>query len=154
MKKITARPAEQKDIKSFLEWTLASLSINLAHPDSLSAPTFTVLAADSENGPEMYMPYQLTMTLDALAPKPGISPRVEALALRELMRKAVDTCKAIGVAEINFMCADERVIKFAEAHGFEVLIHPVLRLKVKDFEAAKTAGRKDDSMATQNSDSE
>lgn len=142
MKKITVRPAEPSDAHSFFEYTLASLDINLADADSLTAPTFTVLAADSEEGPEMYMPYQLTMTLDALAPKPGLDPRKEAICLKRLMEYAVDTCNKIGVSEINFMCCDKRVIEFAEAHGFEVLIHPVLRLKVKDFNGGAKRPRK------------
>jgi hypothetical protein len=132
-KQIYVRPAEAKDAELFTEWAKASAQINLFDPDVMSYPSTVTLVAHSDQ-PEVFMPLQTTVTLESLAPRPGISPLTEAVALRELIHAAALMAHMAKVKELYFLCKDDRVIELAKRHGFEELPFTTLRLKLDKIE--------------------
>jgi len=129
MKQIFVRLAEAKDAETFDAWVKNAQDINLFDPGVMAYPTTKTLVA--HNGePLVYMPVQTTLTMESLAPKPDIAPIDEALALRELTKTVAFMASQLGVKEIYFLCKDDRVVKFAEAHGYEKLPWTTMRMKV------------------------
>lgn len=109
---------------------MAAQGINLFDPAVMDYPTTrTVVAHNGE--PLMYMPYQQVLMMESLAPKPGISPIEEGLALREITKSVALLASQAGIREAYFLCKDERVVKFASAHGFEVLPWTTMRMRLK-----------------------
>ena len=68
--------------------------------------------------------------MEALAPKPGLTPLREAWALNELFEKVKEAARAAGVKEIMFGCKDTRLAEFIKERGFEQLSFPVFRFKL------------------------
>lgn len=130
MKQIWVRFAEAKDEPQFAEWVKAAQEINLFDPSVMSYPTTKTLCAHTDEEAKLFMPYQLTLTMESLAPKPGIAPIEEALALREIAKAINVLASQAAIREVYFLCKDERVVKFAENHGFEKLPYTTMRLKV------------------------
>jgi len=135
MKHIWTRYADfAKDTPEFIEYMKGAQDINLFDPDVMTYPNTKVLAAYGQEGVKMFMPFQMTITLESLAPKPGLTEREEALALKELAQQVVFLAKANGIEEVYFLCSDDTVINFAEKHGFERIPHTTMRLKLKTLE--------------------
>jgi hypothetical protein len=137
LRQIWVRPAEKKDLLNIRDWMLPIAQLNLFDPDIVNYPQTQWLCAYDESGPLLYMPYQPVISMESLAPRPGLSAREEAMALREITKTVAYKAKECRIEEIVFACKDERVIDFAQAHGFEVLPWKVLRLKLKNLEEPK-----------------
>ena len=137
MRQVWVRPAEPKDFDKIQEWMLRIVQLNLFDADIANYPQTQWLCAYDESGPLLYMPYQPVISMESLAPRPGLSPREEAMALREITKTVAYKAKECRIEEIVFACKDERVIDFAQTHGFEVLPWKVLRLKLKNLEEPK-----------------
>jgi|SRR5579871_2124398 len=135
MKQVWVRPAEPKDAQQFVEWANHSKEINLFDPDVMTYPTTVTLLAHTDE-PLMYMPFQAAVVMESLAPRPGLSPLEEALALREITKHVVHLGRVGGFREAYFICKDERVVEFAKKHGFEEIPHKVMRLKFNSLEKA------------------
>lgn len=125
------------DIPAFIEFMRNSADINLFDPSIMNSPTTDVLCAFGETGPLMFTPRQRVVCVESLAPRPGLSPREEALALRETMKVIVYDAQKEGIGEVMFACTDERVIEFAKNNGFEEVPYKFLRLKVQQLEVPK-----------------
>lgn len=130
MKQMWVRFAEAKDDAKFTDWVGKAAAINLFDPGIMEYPCTKVLVAHTREEEKLFMPYQLTLTMESLAPKPDIAPIDEALALRELTKAVALLASQANIREVYFLCKDERVVKFAEAHGFEKLPFTTMRLKV------------------------
>jgi hypothetical protein len=85
---------------------------------------------DKEGEPALMNSFQACIVMEALAPKPGISNRDEAMALKELFEGIRLIAEATGVKEVLFGCKDESLNQFVERHGFERLSFPVFRFKL------------------------
>lgn len=119
MKQLKIRYITQEDQKTFLEWVNTTAQ-NLYDPDILKYPTLKVLC--SYNGhPVAYMPFQQTLMLESLAVKPNVSPIETGQAFRDLVKGAELHASGLGIKEMYMACKDYRVIKVAEAHGFDIL---------------------------------
>jgi len=131
MKQVFVRFADQKDAPQFEEWVMAAQAINLFDPAVMDYPTTRTLVAHNGVGPLMYMPYQTALMMESLAPKPGITPIEEGLALREITKAVALLASQMQIRESYFLCKDERVVKFASAHGYEVLPWTTMRMRLK-----------------------
>jgi hypothetical protein len=131
MKKMTVRDFEEKDSQKYADRLHALASINLVDPAVYDYPTCRTLVVEKDGEQKLMNSFHLVIVQEALAPQPDISPKDHALALRALNDYLKKLAQLSGVKEIWFGCKDERVIKFAERHGFEVLNFPVLRMKVQ-----------------------
>lgn len=129
MQQVWVRFAEEKDKAEFMDWVEKARAINLFDPDVLSYPNAKVLVAHN-GSPLLYMPIQMAVIMESLAPKPGISEIEEALALREIAKATAVLASQAGSKEIYFLCKDTRVTEFAERHGFEILPWTTLRKKI------------------------
>lgn len=130
MKNVTVRGAEPRDAKNYADWLQAAEDINLVDRGVYSYPTTNTVVVEKDGEPVLMNSFQAVLVMEALAPKPGISPMDEARALKELFAGIKRVAEATGVKEIMFACKDSRVIKFVEKHGGEVLSVPVLRFKL------------------------
>src|ERR1700755_670358 len=87
MKKFTVRPAEPRDSQQYIEWL--KQCDNNADWGVYRYPTCNTVVVEKETEVEAKEPvlinsFHLVMMLEALAPKPGLSPKDEAKALKEL----------------------------------------------------------------------
>jgi len=130
MKQVFVRFAEERDNPQFTAWMNAAQDINLFDPAVMSYPTTRTLLA--HNGEALvYMPIQNALMMESLAPKPGITPIEEAIALREITKAVALLASQQQIRETYFLCKDERVVKFASAHGYEVLPWTTMRMRLK-----------------------
>ncbi len=127
----TVGETKPEDQKLFSEWSWAAREINCFDPEVMGYPRTVLLCAEAKGGPLLYMPLQSVLMMESLAPQPGLSPRQEALALRQISRAVEQIAQHTQHREAYFLCKDERVVKIAAAHGYEVLSgYTVLRKKI------------------------
>jgi N-acetylglutamate synthase-like GNAT family acetyltransferase len=124
------RAAEEKDATTYAEWLAKTSDINLVDRGVYTYPTTQHLVVDREGQPQLMNSCHAVLVMEALAPRPGITPMQEARALNELFEKVKEVARAAGIKEVMFGCKDERLAKFIERRGFERLNFPVFRFKV------------------------
>src|SRR5437588_430625 len=112
--KITANPMtvgemSEEDRKNFAEWVWASRALNCFDMEVVSYPKTVMVRADAPEGAVLYVPLQSVLLFESLAPKPGISPRMEALALYLIGEKVSEMALHTGHREVYFFCKDDRV---------------------------------------------
>lgn len=123
MNKITAsllpvRAMTVDDLKLFREWVFKLLHINMFQPEVMKAPRMTMCRAENDEGPLLYIPLQSVLMYDAIAAKPGITPRQEALCLWKIGEVVDKAALDAGYREIYFICRDDRVSDICAKHGF------------------------------------
>ena len=125
------RPAEPQDAEKYIAWLEAASGINLVDPATVNYPTAnTLVVEDRQGNPALMNTFHAVIVMEALAPRPGLTPMQEARALKELFDGIKNVARATGVKEILFGCKDERLAKFIEGRGFDRLSFPVFRFKV------------------------
>lgn len=134
------RPAEEKDAVTYAEWLTKAGDINLCDRDVYEYPTTQHLVVERNNEPQLMNSVHAVLVMEALAPRPGITPMQEARALDELFAKVKEVARAAGIKEVMFGCKDERLEKFLlekekknksrKKKGFERLTFPVFRVKI------------------------
>lgn len=125
------RPAEPQDAEKYIAWLEAASDINLVDPATVNYPTAnTLVVEDRQGNPALMNTFHAVIVMEALAPRPGLTPMQEARALKELFDGIKNVARATGVKEILFGCKDERLAKFIEGRDFERLLFPVFRFKV------------------------
>lgn len=130
MKRATVRPAVPEDAQNYSEWLQASAHINLMDKAVYTEPTLNTVVAELDGKPALMTSFRLVLCVEALAPKPGLTPKQEALALREMWAGIVRVAEASGIKEIVFQCVDQRLIRFIEKRGFTKIATDVFRYKV------------------------
>lgn len=137
MKTVFTRPAEGRDNKQYLDWSLAGKD-NGFDPDAALYGTSVTWAAYAGDRVIGYLPMQTPLVLEALAARPDATPLEIATALRELVQTAVTQCHIRGVGEIMFIGTNAETNRFAENSGlFTRVEYPVYKLKVKNLETKK-----------------
>jgi N-acetylglutamate synthase-like GNAT family acetyltransferase len=124
------RPAEDRDAETYADWLAKASDINLVDRGVYLYPTAQHLVVERNGVPQLMNSCHAVLVIEALAPRPGITPMQEARALNELFEKVKDVARAAGIKEVMFGCKDERLAKFIERRGFERLNFPVFRFKV------------------------
>ena len=130
------RLAKPEESGTAVEW-LCSTPQNLFDPAVLgyqSSLTFCV-----ENGePLLYMPLQVTLTMESIGRKPGIRHRDMAVALVQLIEGTRRFAQGAKIAEVYFICAEPGIIEQAQHFGFEKIMEDkehgkaLFRMKVSD----------------------
>lgn len=126
---MSVRSAQPEDAKNYAEWLQAGEGINLVDRGVYEYPTCQTLVVEKD-GPQLMNSFHAVLVMEALAPRPGITPLQEARALNELFEKIKQVARDAGIKEVMFMCKDERLQKFIERRGFERLNHPCYRFKI------------------------
>lgn len=134
------RPAEDKDATIYAEWLAKASDINLVDRGVYTYPTTQHLVVERDGAPQLMNSIHAVLVMEALAPRPGITPMQEARALDELFEKVKEVARAAGIKEVMFGCKDERLEKFLlekekknksrKKKGFERLSFPVFRVKL------------------------
>lgn len=127
---VTVRPAEQKDSQTYFDWLKAASDRNLVDTGVYSYPTCNTVVVEKNNEPVLMNSFHAVIMMEALAPKPGVSPKDEAIALRELYEAIKRIADATGVREIWFVCKDEGLNKFVQKHGFEQVNVAMFKMKL------------------------
>ena len=131
MTEFTARPANADDAEFYYDWLKASSDINLVDLRVYEYPTCNTVVIEKEGEPILMNSFHCVLMMEALAPKPGLPPKDEARALRVLFDAVTRVAQGTHQKEIWFGCSDERVIKFAQRHGVELVTFPVMRMKLQ-----------------------
>jgi hypothetical protein len=127
---VTIRPVEPRDADLFNDWVNRIKDLNLFDPAVMEYPGTNTLAVDINGEPALYFPFHPVIAGESLAPKPGLTPREEAVALKKLQEGLVNIAKGLGIREIYFVCKDESLGKFVEHYGYEHLPWNLYRLRV------------------------
>lgn len=126
---MSVRAAQPEDATTYAEW-LEGTKDNLLDKGVYAYPTAQHLVVDKDSQPQLINTIHAVLVMEALAPKPGITPLQEARALNELFEKVKQVARECGIKEIMFGCKDEGLGKFIEGRGFERLSFPVYRFKI------------------------
>lgn len=127
---MSVRNAKPEDAATYANWLEEAEHINLVDRGVYEYPTTNTLVVEHKEQPLLINSFHAVLVMEALAPKPGITPLREAWALNELFEKIKETARRLGVKEIMFGCKDERLEKFIRERGFEKLNFPVFRFKL------------------------
>ena len=88
-------------------------------PAVVGYPKTVMLRAKSEDENLLFIPLQSVLMYDSIAPKPGLSPRHEALALARIGQVVDQVAQDTGTREVFFFCRDNTVADLCAAHGYE-----------------------------------
>ena len=118
-----------EDQKLFIDWIWKARSINCFDPDVLNSPRVIMAkASSSEEGSQLFIPLQATLMWESIAPRPGISERVEALSLARIEARVVSAMQDAGFGESYFLCKDDTLANFVagrpnweELQGYRIL---------------------------------
>lgn len=137
---MSVRAAEEKDAATYAEWLSKASDINLVDRGVYTYPTAQHLVVERDGAQQLMNSVHAVLVMEALAPRPGITPMQEARALDELFEKVKEVARAAGIKEVMFGCKDERLEKFLlekekknknrKKKGFERLEFPVFRVKL------------------------
>ena len=116
---MTIGSVSPEDAKRFSEWVWAMRGLNMFDPSVISYPRTVMLRASNEADPLLFVPLQSVLMFDSIAPKPGLSPRQEALCLRRIDQKVESLAKDSQHREVYFICRDDRVADLCARHGYE-----------------------------------
>jgi hypothetical protein len=125
MKKITADllpiwQMSEQDQRNFTDWVWQMRKLNMfGGPQVLGYPRTVMCRAQSEEEALLYIPLQSVLMWDAIAPKPGITARQEALCLSRIVQSVDQAMEFTGHREVYFFTRDDRVCDIAARHGFE-----------------------------------
>ena len=139
-KLLMIRAATENDAYTYAEWLNKASDINLVDRKVYDYPTIQHLVVERGGEPQLMNSVHAVLVMEALAPRPDITPMQEARALDELFEKVKDMARAAGIKEVMFGCKDERLEKFLlekekknknrKKKGFERLKFPVFRVKL------------------------
>jgi hypothetical protein len=124
------RQPQPEDASTYAEWLKEAEHINLVDRKVYEYPTCQTLVVERDGEPQLFNSFHAVLVMEALAPKPGLTPLQEARALNELFDKVKDVARQAGIKEIVFGCKDEKLGKFIEGRGFERLSFPCFRFKL------------------------
>src|ERR1017187_8185604 len=117
----TVGDMEPEETKEFASWVWRTRDLGMFDPDVIGYPRAMMLKARDEDGALLYVPLQPVLMYEAIAAKPGINPRQEALSLRRINELVEQVQRDAGYGESYFICRDDRVADLCVRHGFEEL---------------------------------
>lgn len=121
----------EADVENFKEWVWKMRSINMFDPEVIGYPRAAMAKAENEDGALLYIPLQAVLMFDAIAPKPELTPRQEAMCLWKIGEVVDQAARETEFREVVFFCRDDRVSDICARHGFEEIKDVrVLRKKV------------------------
>ncbi len=109
----------ERDVHDFMDYVWHMKPLNMFDPNVIGYPRTVMLRAKSEDENQLFIPLQSVLMYDSIAPKPGISPRQEALALARIGQVVDQAGRDTGIRETYFFCKDDRVADLCAKHGFE-----------------------------------
>ncbi len=128
---MSVRNANPEDAATYAGWLQEAEHVNLVDRKVYEYPTTqTLVVSDKQGSPLLMDSFHAVLVMEALAPRPGITPLQEARALNELFEKVKQIARDAGIKEIMFGCKDETLINFVRLRGFEELPFAVLRYKL------------------------
>lgn len=137
MKKITAeilpvRALSEPDRDSFISWVWHMMPLNMFQKEVLTYPRTVMCKASVGEETALFVPLQSVLMYDAIAPRPGLSPKQEAMCLWRIGEQVDQLARESQHREVYFFCRDDRVADICAAHGFEEIKNVrVLRRKVQ-----------------------
>lgn len=135
MRQYTARMATTEDAPRLAAWLHENRDKNHYDPTIFGYDSTRVIAVDRDGETVGYLPYQLTIMTDALAPKPGRTLPEIARFLKEAIHAVVRIARQSRIGEVYFLCApeDTATAEFARKHGYEEIPFKVFRLRPQNM---------------------
>jgi hypothetical protein len=109
----------EDEAKTFAEWVWKMRHLNMFDMNVIGYPRTAMLKASDEEKALLYMPIQSVLMFDSIAPRPGLTPRQEALCLARIRDLVDDVAKSSRHRETYFFCKDDRVADISIKHGYE-----------------------------------
>jgi hypothetical protein len=131
MKHIFVRPAEERDIPQFKEWSNQNPNFDAR---SAAYPSSIVLAAYDARGAIAFLPVQQPFYMEAMSFRPDATEFEKGLAMKELTHALITASHARGVGEVYFLGSNKETNNFAEKQGFEELPWRAYRIKLNKLE--------------------
>jgi len=110
---------DEADKQQFIDWVWQMRHLNLFVPEVMSYPRTVVCKASAGDEALAYIPLQSVLMYDSIAPKPGLSPRQEAMSLWRIGEAVDKAAQDSKHREVYFFCKDDRVADICSDHGFE-----------------------------------
>jgi len=138
MKKFEAKVLDpQKHGQKYIDWLRAAEDINLVDWKTLQYPSALHIAVEAEDEPVLITTVHPVIVIEALAPKPGVDPRTEAVALKKLYEAVRALAEQRGIAEIHFQCEDPTLAKFILGRGFVESKPTLYKLRLLEVDPLK-----------------
>lgn len=119
MKKFAIRGMEPStEGLTYIEWLKAASDVNLVDWKTLEYPSALHLTVTAGEEPVLMTTVHPILVVEALAPKPGLTPRQEAGALLKFFEGVRNLANAKGISELWFQCEDPTLEKFILGRGF------------------------------------
>lgn len=112
---------QPEEAQEFAAWIWRTRELGMFDRDMLGYPRAMMLKACDADGALLYIPLQPVLMYDAIASKPGLNPRQEALSMWRIGELVDQVQKDAGYGESYFVCRDDRVADICLRHGFEEL---------------------------------
>lgn len=131
------RLAKPEESGMAIEW-LTTTPENMFDPAVVGYPS-TVTLCVANGTPQLFMPLQVCLFMDALGKKPGIRKRDMAVALVTLIAEVHNFAVGAGVKEVYFFCKERTVSAQAPKFGFETICEDekrgvtLFRMKVDEW---------------------
>jgi N-acetylglutamate synthase-like GNAT family acetyltransferase len=129
VKEIFVRAAVEADRQNVAEWVTKNAAENQIDTDIFAYPQTKIYAA-TNGKPICYLPVQMVVMMESLAPNPEATDSERAEAIRQLLKGVVLQAHGAGIREVYFVGTDKRVNRIATRHGFEKIKFPVYRMKI------------------------
>src|SRR5690242_13566518 len=133
MNPIFVRPARQDEKKMLLDWSLENPG-NGFDPEVPMYPTTVTWCGFDKDGQVAFLPVQLAYVMESFAPRPGLSPRRQAEALKEFTQNLITQAHLNGVRELYFLGSNPETNEYAENYIFEEVPYKVYRAKLRNLE--------------------
>ena len=118
---MNARLATSEEAAEAVEW-MVNTPNNGFDPDVLGYDTTVTFCAGLEK-PVMYLPVQVTLTLESLGRNLKARKRETVLALHEMLETVKRFAMGAGIREIYFLSQERGTMAQAEKFGFERVLH-------------------------------
>lgn len=135
MKTRSLRLAKPEDAKNYAEWLNADAKINYVDPKTVMYRSALTAVVEEDGEPVLMQTAHPVLMLEALAPKPGITPKQSARAIWEIFEGFKRVAQSYGIKEIYFASSFEPLQKMVEKkshkkHGITRVTLPVFRCKL------------------------
>ena len=122
MRDIWATPVRPAEIAQ-LDARLKDTPDNLFDVDILQYPDKVKFYCARAEKPLVFLPIQNVLMLESLGVEPGTSGLDVAKAIEVLIKFTVGKALDMGYNELYFVVKDANVARYAERHGFELMMH-------------------------------
>ncbi len=136
---MNVRLAKPEEAEEAVKW-MSETPHNGFDPDVLGYDSTVTFCAEADK-PIMYLPVQVTLTIEALGRNLGARKRETVIALNEMLETIKKFAIGAGIREIYFLSEEKGTMAQAKHFGFDLILHDkrkgmsLFRMKVANGQA-------------------